>query len=74
MENESNLDEPQQFHLNYLKERFNHHSEDQMYPFTFALEDWINGEDGADLEDKEFTLIINIFTVWALEQTGKWNE
>lgn len=65
------LDEPQLYHLNFLKERFEHHRKDQEYPFTFALEDWVDGEEGADLEDREYMIIINAFTVWALEQSER---
>lgn len=71
---EEELDEAQLNHLNFLKKRFEFHGKSQMYPFTFALEDWVNSEGGADLEDREFTIIINLFTVWALKQVGEWSD
>ncbi|MEO1772962.1 hypothetical protein [Candidatus Enterococcus ferrettii] len=68
-----NLTEPQQYHLDFLKSRYEHHKKDQEYPFTFALEDWLEGENGADLDDSEFTIIIRKFTAWAMIQQRKLN-
>lgn len=68
------LTESQQYHLDYLKSRFEYHREAQEYPFTFALEDWINDDtNGADLDDREFTIIIRKFTAWAMIQQRKYD-
>lgn len=66
------LTKPQQYHLDFLKSRYKYHKKDQEYPFMISLQDWMNDDTGAELDDLEFVNVVKQFTTWA--QTQKSEE
>ena len=67
------LTERQQYHLNYLKERYNHRSETQSKPYYLALSDWIRSEKVTNLQETEIAVIVDQFTLWVDEKSVERN-
>lgn len=66
--NNIQLNQAQEQHLNHLKKQYEHHKTDQPYPLILTLKDWVSHDDGPDLDDNDYTVIVNTFTTWILTQ------
>ena len=47
---------------------------DQGYPYYLALQDYFTRDDGPEIEDEEFALVISVFSNYVLSELEKANE
>lgn len=58
---EPQLDESQLWHLNKLMAHYEELKENQPYPIYYGLLEYLSGDDGPEIEDKEHAQVIQIF-------------
>ena len=68
------LNDSQHWHLGLLVTLYHNHKVDQGYPYYLALQDYFTRDDGPEIEDEEFALVISVFSNYVLSELEKANE
>ncbi|OTO94353.1 hypothetical protein [Enterococcus sp. DIV0385] len=68
------LNESQHWHLDLLVALYHVRKKYQGYPYYLALQDYFARDDGPEIEDEEFALVILVFSNYVLSELEQANE